>query len=224
MYVRLNLGVIQMELGDSERAERAFREAIDAGIATGVRSIALGARVNLGLLRAHVGAFDEALELVRTARAEYETLGDARMTGIALNYEALAHLLRGEPADAERAAARATAALEPLPTTRADALATHARARVALGRADEALELATAAHAVLAEHGTLDDGEMRVRLAWIEALIASGDAPRAREALHEATAILGERARKLGDDGLRASLLARVPENARVMSLARAVG
>src|SRR5207248_5286132 len=56
MYVRVNLGVIQMGLGDFERAEKALREAIDAGLATGVTSIAIGARVNLGLLRGYLGA------------------------------------------------------------------------------------------------------------------------------------------------------------------------
>ncbi|HEY1960541.1 MAG TPA: protein kinase [Polyangiaceae bacterium] len=221
MYVRLNLGVVQMELGDFERAERAFHEAIAAGIATGVRSIAIGARVNLGLLRAYRGAFDEGLEIVRGARAEYEKLGDQRMMGFARNYEALIALLRGDFPAAERDASVAAEALGPIPTSRADALGIRARALLALRRTQEAFGVASEAFAILTEAGSVDDGDVRVRLAWIEALLASGAHEEGRAVLAATQAKLDERARRLDDPELRAFFLERVPENARVMALAR---
>jgi len=220
MYVRVNLGVIQMELGDFERAERAFREAIDAGLATGVVAIAVGARVNLGLLRGYLGDFDEGLALVRGARAFYQKLGDDRMMGIARTYESILLLARGDATAAEAEAAGAAATLTAIATSRADALAARARALLVLGRAEEALRDAESAHAVLAELGSVDDGETRIRLAYVEALAASGDA-RLAPALAETVAKIEDRARRLADPELRRFFLERVPENARVLALAR---
>ena len=220
MYVRVNLGVIQMELGDFERAERAFREAIDAGLATGVVSIAIGGRVNLGLLRGYLGAFDDALELVGEARDAYEKLGDDRMTGIARTYAALVHLARGDFASAEIEASTAIDALAAIPTSRADALAARARARIALGNPRGALADSAEAFAVLTEIGSVDDGDVRIRAAHAEALFANGEHDRARALVRETFAKLTARAEKL-DPALRASFLTRVPENARIAWLAQ---
>jgi tetratricopeptide (TPR) repeat protein len=222
MYVRVNLGVIQMELGDFENAERVFREAIDAGVATGVTSIAVGARVNLGLVRAHLGAHDEGLTLVRDAADEYACLGDHRMMGIARTYAALVSTSRGDYETAESEAREAIDALASIQTSRADALAALARALLALDRKSEALEASTAAYAVLAELGSVDDGDVRIRLAHIEALFATDKTESARALLAETADKLLARANKL--NALRASFLERVPENARVMTLARAQG
>ena len=219
MYVRVNLGVIQMELGDFERAEAAFREAIDAGIATGVTSIVIGARVNLGLLRGYGGAYEEGLALVREAAAAYDKLGDHRMMGIARTYAALILVLQNEFAAAEAECFVAIAALASIQTSRADALAARSRALIGLGRSFEALAASTEAFAILTELGSVDDGDVRVRLAHIEALFATGDESAARSLLIDTKEKLVARANKLNDADLRAFFLERVPENARVMSL-----
>ncbi len=220
MYVRVNLGVIQMELGDFEHAEAVFREAIEAGIATGVTSIAIGARVNLGLLRAYLGATDEGLALVRDAASAYEKLGDERMLGIAQTYAAIILIARGDFADAEREAAIAVETLASIPTSRADALATRARALVALDRNFEALAASTEAWAILQELGSVDDGDVRIRLAHVEALQSTGETDAARALLAETKDKLAARASKLTNASLRESFLARVPENARIFVLA----
>jgi tetratricopeptide (TPR) repeat protein len=221
MYVRVNLGVIQMELGDFTRAEIAFREAMEAGVATGVASIAIGARVNLGLLRAYLGAYDEGLALVRSAQAEYDKLGDNRMMGIARTYTGLVLLARGDALGAEVEARAAADVLESIPTSRADALGTRARALLALGQTDAALACAKQAHGILVELGSVDDGDVRTRLAYIEALLAAGHEPEAAALLVETREKLETRARNLRDEGLRTLFLSQVPENARVAALCK---
>jgi tetratricopeptide (TPR) repeat protein len=219
MYVRVNLGVIQMELGDFERAERAFREAIDAGVTTGVTSIAVGGRINLGLVRAYLGAFDEGLALVRGAQAQYEKLGDDRMMGIARTYAALVLLARGDAAASEVEAAAAAEALTAIATSRADALGTRARALLILGRPEEALACSSEAYGVLTDVGSVDDGDVRTRLAHIEALLATHRTAEGRTILRATVERLELRAMNLRDPELRKLFLERVPENARVMAL-----
>ncbi len=224
MYARVNLGVIQMELGDYDRAERVFREAVDAGIATGVVSITIGARVNLGLLRAYLGFHDEGLGLVRAAQVAYEKLGDDRMAGIARTYAALILLGRGDAAAAEVDAAASAQILVSIATSRADALGTRARALLELGRNDEALVASTEAFGVLSSLGSVDDGDVRIRLAHVEALLANGRTSEGSALLAETAERLSMRTRKLDDAHLRQCFLERVPENVRLMSLARELG
>jgi tetratricopeptide (TPR) repeat protein len=220
MYVRVNLGVIHMELGDFERAERDFHEAIEAGLATGVTSIVVGGRINLGLVRALLGAEDEGLALVRGAQAEYEKLGDDRMMGIARTYAALIMLARGDVAAAEVEAASAADALVAIATSRADALGTRARALLILGRAEEALVCSSEAYAVLVDVGSVDDGDVRTRLAHIESLLATHHEREGRAILRDTVARLETRAKNLREPELRKLFLERVPENVRVMELA----
>ncbi len=219
MYVRVNLGVIHMELGDFERAERVFRDAIDAGVATGVTSIAVGGRINLGLVRAYLGAFDEGLALLKGAQAEYEKLGDNRMMGIARTYVALVLLARGDAAAAEIEAGAAADALSAIATSRSDALGTRARALLALGRLDEALACSTEAYKVLTDVGSVDDGDVRTRLAHVEALLATNRAEEGQKLLKDTVERLEARARNLRDPELCKLFLERVPENARIMAL-----
>jgi len=221
MYVRVNLGVIQMGLGDFEGAEKALLAAIDAGVATGVAAIAIGARVNLGLLRAYLGFPDEGVALVRETCEAYAHLGDGRMMGIARTYAALALLVKGDAAGAEKEAAEAAKELAAIPTSRADALATRARALLALHRNDEALALSTEAFALLSELHTVDDGEMRIRLAHAEALVACDQTERGRALLAESVEKIRARAKKLDPD-LAKKFLGRVPEVSRLMWLASA--
>jgi tetratricopeptide (TPR) repeat protein len=219
MYVRVNLGVIQMGLGDFERAEKAFREATLAGLATGVTSIAIGARVNLGLLRAYLGAPDEGLALVRETCQAYAHLGDGRMMGIARTYAALVLLTKGDAAGAEAEAAEAAKELAAIPTSRADALATRARALLALKRNDEALACSTEAFELLSSLRTVDDGEMRIRLAHAEALLACDRIERGRAVLADTVEKVRARAKRLTPD-LAKSFVERVPEVSRIMWLA----
>jgi tetratricopeptide (TPR) repeat protein len=219
MYVRVNLGVIQMGLGDFESAEAAFHEANAAGLATGVVAIAIGARVNLGLLRAYLGSPDEGLALVRATIDAYTHLGDERMMGIARTYTALVLLVKGDAAGAEAEAAEAAKELAAIPTSRADALATRARPLLALKRNEEALACSTEAFNLLADLRTVDDGEMRIRLAHSEALLACDRVERGRALLAESVQKIRARASKL-DPTLAKKFLERVPEVSRLMWLA----
>ncbi len=223
MYVLVNQGVIRMGVGDFERAEKALREAALASVATGVISIAIGARVNLGLLRAYLGFPDEGVALIRETYEAYAHLGDARMMGITRTYVALALLVKGDAAGAEAEAAAAAKELAAIPTSRADALATRARALLVLERNDEALALSTEAFDLLSELQTVDDGEMRIRLAHVEALLACHQIERGRALLGEAIQKVRARAKRL-DAELAKNFFERVPEVSRLMWLASTYG
>ena len=219
MYVRVNLGVIQLELGDFEGAEVALREAMEAGIATGVASIAIGGRVNLGLLRGYRGAHDEGLALLRGAGTEYGKLGDHRMLGVARTYAAIVLLERGEPADVVQAEVEARAAAETLAaiaTSHADALGVHARALLALGRPDEALARAEEAFATLRELGAIDDGDVHTRLAYAECLLAAGRRDEAVGIVDDALLRVDTRGQNLREPRIREAFLTRVSENVRL--------
>jgi hypothetical protein len=136
-------------------------------------------------------------------------------------YVALALLAKGDAASAEVEAAEAAKELAAIPTSRADALATRARALLALKRNDEGLALSTEAFTLLAELHTVDDGEMRIRLAHCEALLACNQIERGRAVLAESVQKVRTRANKL-DAGLAKKFLERVPEASRLMWLASA--
>jgi hypothetical protein len=109
---------------------------------------------------------------------------------------------------------------------RAGALAARARALLGLGRPGEALEEARRAMATLEELGPNKMGELEayVRVALIEALLASNDRRAAREEAQHAKERLAARAALIGDTTLRESFLSQVPEHARTRALAIDLG
>src|SRR5262249_34711471 len=128
-------------------------------------------------------------------------------------------LVKGDAASAEAEAAESAKELEAIPTSRADALATRARALLALSRNDEALASSTEAFALLAELRTVDDGAMRIPLAHSGPLLACDPVARARALLAEPAQKIRGRAEKLAPS-LAKKFLECVPEVSRLMWLA----
>jgi hypothetical protein len=92
---------------------------------------------------------------------------------------------------------------------------------LARGHPDVALASAIRGRAVLDDLGTMDEGESVVRLAYVEAMLAVGRHADARVEAARARARLFERAAAIHDDALVRSFLGAVPENARLLELAR---
>lgn len=90
-----------------------------------------------------------------------------------------------------------------------------------MGKTREALRDATETRGILDLLGGLEVGEALVRLVHAEALGASGDHDAALKAITDAATRLLARADKL-EGAMREGFLARVPENARTLALARA--
>jgi hypothetical protein len=90
----------------------------------------------------------------------------------------------------------------------------------ARGRHDEALARAEEGMALLAELGTIDQGETRLRLVHARALMAAGRSEEATRAITAARDRLKEMASKIKDRAWTVSFLENVPENALTLRLA----
>ena len=89
---------------------------------------------------------------------------------------------------------------------------------------DQALARATEAYAAVDAKAYVEDGEATVRLAYAEALLASGHRADAVFVLADAMAWLQSRAQTLDDFNLRTSFLERIPEHRRIRELAANLG
>jgi hypothetical protein len=138
------------------------------------------------------------------------------MEALARTYLAMALALSGDHEGAAREVIAVAEDPGTTPASRAHARAILADVRLAEGRADEALEAARTAMEILGSMETIEEGEMRIRLSWAEALAATGDHAGARAALEEARQRLFTQAGRIADPERRRSFLHRVPENARI--------
>jgi hypothetical protein len=175
----------------------------------------------LSWLHADRGALDEAralaIELCESSRAHRDRRGEGR--GRWAHAEVLRRTGALDAAERELDAALALA----MPLDSPGVVATLSALRLAQGRAGDALAAAEDAMARCAAMGGC--GMFRgafVRLAHAEALHATGAHGAARHAIADARARLAAIADKIADPGYRASFLAGVPENARILALADA--
>ncbi|WP_438001753.1 protein kinase [Sorangium sp. So ce185] len=215
--IRANVGFIYAELGELEAAEAALRAALEAADRMGLRELATVALHNLGHVLGQLGKLDEAQLVEGRAVEAFQQRGDLRMEGVARTYLAKIALLSGDAATAEREASAAEAALRVAPRLRAPAMAVRARALLAGGQVAAALGAARAAFGELAALGSLEEGESLVRLAYAEALAASGAHAEADAVLADARESLLARAQRIADPRRRERFLTAVPENARIV-------
>ncbi len=218
---RANLGFALLVAGENDEGETALRRAIVENEELDARDSVAAARHNLGLALLRRGAIEEALREETLALESFAERGNLRLAGASRIY--LAHILR-TAGDLERAEAEARVAiveLENQPLIRPFAVAMLAWVLVARGTTAEALSTARAAFDAF-RAGPIDEGEAIIRLAWAEALRASGDEPAALAAITDARAALEARAARMPDEAMRASFLTAIPEHARTFELAAA--
>jgi tetratricopeptide (TPR) repeat protein len=219
--LRSMLGLACAELGAYDRAEAEIRRARST---LAMEPWFMGSRhvwvlADKGEVEA---AVTTAGELLRGAPAQ-EGTPTVALTGVAEGFvrSVLAHALRLR-GDVEGSAreAEASLSLPPLvPRQRDETLATLAAARLAQGRAAEALALAREA---MRGQGLAALHEAFIRLVYVEALDAVGDRAGAEAALALARDRILAMAAKIEDAGLARSFLEDVADNARTLSLASA--
>jgi len=210
------VGLALLLLGDGEGAVRTLETTLATAERLGLALAVAAARNNLGAALARVGRLAEARRVEEQAVRDFAQQQDARTEGASRIYLAEILLASGDAEAAAREAARSVELLAGAPLTRPYALATLARARLADGRAVEALELATEAMQNVAE---VEEAEATVRLVHAEALDAVGEKAAAREAIVVASNRLHERAARISDATLRESFLHGVPDNAHTLAL-----
>lgn len=208
-------------VGDDAAAEPLLRRASALGERAGMRAIVAEAKHNLTHVLLRQGGCSEACVVGRDAADIYADAGNVRMERATRIYLALALLACG---DVPAALEQALAAAEPipaLPQIRAHALAVVAQVHLAAGRAAEALAAAAEAERYVAGGGRLEEGEFLVSLSFIEGLFAAGEEARALAALAAARESVLSRGATIDDDTARARFFTGVPENARLLALAR---
>jgi serine/threonine protein kinase/tetratricopeptide (TPR) repeat protein len=217
---RMNLGFAYAELGAYEKAEEALREAYGGAKKMGLRTVMAWAENNLGNVLGLLGRYEEAKEIESRAITAGVAQGDPRLEGNSRIYLSAILYRAGDRDGALLEARRAVHLLGSIPSLRALALASEARAALALDRPLEAQLPAKEAMDQLEELGALEEGESLVRLAYAESLFASGQSERAITALSRARDRLYIRAARIVDAEFRSSFVSAVPENARTLMLA----
>ncbi len=221
---RSNLGFGYTEIGAFDDAAVVLRATIASAVRMRLPYVELLAKHNLGLALARLGHLDEACQLESEAADKLTSQGYPLLGAISRVYLALALILGGNYAAAEKEVLVAEGLLSDKPAA-AYAAAIHAESLLGQGRFAEALAQAERGMQIVSSHGgTVDEGESIVRLAHARALQAAGDVEGARAAIRAASDRLYERASGIRDDDVRRSFLERVPENAATLAMAREVG
>jgi tetratricopeptide (TPR) repeat protein len=216
---RANIGNAYMQLGAFSKAERVLRQALTVAEPMKLSFVA-PVRANLGFALARLGHLSEALAIETEAVQRCVEQGYRRFEAAARIYLAEILALQGALVEAEAQAHQAEACLPQTPAIRAHALATLASILLQRGEASLALPKATDAMGILESLDGVEEGEALIRLVYIQALQATGDAAEADRRIAEAVERLRVRADKIGDPRYRRSFLQTVPENAATMALA----
>ncbi|MBI2394511.1 MAG: protein kinase [Deltaproteobacteria bacterium] len=219
--VSVPVAYYDLMLGDNQRAIDALLHAIADAERMGLGSVVASAKHNLGFALARIGRIGEGVAVEREALAASAAQGDRSLEGAAHLYLAWIHMRASEYEGAEREAEHALLLVSPIPPLRAYALSMLADSRLRRGAAVEALEIAARAREIVDGLGNREDCEAQVLLVHAEALRAAGRDSDARAAILDARARVHVAASRIANDALRASFLAEVPENARIMTLAR---
>jgi tetratricopeptide (TPR) repeat protein len=207
-------------VGQYDRAEAAARSSLATAERLGLASTAY-AKQTLGHVLMRLGRLEDAERIEVESSSDFERQGNMHMFGGSLSYVAIARLLAGDPGGAEERARHSLEVIADVPPLRCHTLGLLADALLAQGRVDHALATSTEALELLTSLGTIDEGEHHVRLVHAEALRAAGRDDEARTVLEGAKQRLLERAEAIAHDEWRTSFLERVPENARILALAR---
>ena len=215
-----NVGYGELMIGAFDRAERSLKEAIEISAQIGLHQVTSQAQHNLGLALARQGKLDEARRVETAALVAFEAQGNRRLAAAAKNYLALIEIAAGNHAAAVRHARDAISAAHDKPGSLCGYHGTLSHAYRLAGFASHALDAANEAMRLIATHGRPEEGEVAVRLAYAEALHATGAVDDARKAIADARERVLSSAEKIGDPERRRTFLERVVENAATFARA----
>jgi tetratricopeptide (TPR) repeat protein len=207
-------------LGDRARAEVRFRENVALCERLGLHASALYARFLLVLFLSgspEPRQREEALALAAIPGIE----GVDFYVGLADTAKARVAAAGGDLTEAEARAREACKRLAPIFFFQLLARTQLARVLLAQGRAAEAREVAAQGVQRLEQSGSEGTGAVGLRLALAEAYLAEGDTQAGEAALRRALQCVRTRAGDIPEAVARERFLHAVPENARVLELAR---
>jgi tetratricopeptide (TPR) repeat protein len=215
-----NVGYGELMLGAFDRAERSLREAIAISSQIGLHQVTAQAQHNLGLAVARQGRLDEGRKIELAALDAFEAQGNRRMVAAAHNYLAMIEIAQRDFTEAIAHARSAVDAASDKPGALSIYRGTLANAHRLANHVAAALAEATRAIELVETHGRPEEGEAAVRLAYAEALHASGAVDKARRAIADAAHRLRIAAAKISDPERRRTFLECVVENAATLDRA----
>jgi tRNA A-37 threonylcarbamoyl transferase component Bud32/tetratricopeptide (TPR) repeat protein len=216
---RVSVGYAYNEIGAYAEAEKALRAAIAVAEPMGLDNAVGTARAQLGRTLGRQGKLEEARAMLATAIEALRRQKNLRLAAVATRYLAWVLAAQGNAEGAEQEARSAVAALDGANAMLGDALAMLSAAQLARGAVAQARETASRGMVALDAAGKTAVGEAAIRLASVEAQLASGERDGARAALVTAKDRLAARARTIHDPHLRRTFLEDVAENAATVRL-----
>jgi tetratricopeptide (TPR) repeat protein len=219
---RAYVGYDELILGAFPRAEHSLREAIVIAERLGLHQVTAHAQHNLGLVLARMGKLDEGREIETQAIRSLDAQGHRRLALTARNYLALIEIEAGNFAAAMQSITEAIENSSDMQSAVSPYYATASMACRLAGDNVGALAHATRAVELVKQHGLPEEGHIAIQLAHAQALHATGSLDEARRVIGEAAKEVRATAEKIQDPAWRASFLEAVPENAEVITLARA--
>ncbi|MEM1022572.1 MAG: protein kinase [Myxococcota bacterium] len=214
-------GQDRLRLGDIRGARRTLDAARQEARAMGLPHVEAVLTCRVGHAAAREGQLEGSEDEIARATRAFLALKDTRNEGIARFYMAFLQRFRRRLEQARQEAERARQLLDGFPSLLPTARAVLARVLLDFDERDEALEEASLAHEALEAGRLVEEGDMFIYLALARALEATEQWPRLDEILWSARTLLLRRADLIGPPSLRTSFLVRVPENAKILALAR---
>jgi tetratricopeptide (TPR) repeat protein len=216
----VNLGNNLRELGQYEESAKVTRRSLEQVTRLNIVHAIDSNSIILALALARLGQMDEAEQLIESLSSDTIQQRMRNCLG-----RALFALYASRPADGLDEANQLLMLVDRNPELgahRSIGLAIRARALLDLHRPHEAFAAAQSAMELLESAGSLELGEALLRLTHAEALSAIGDSARAREVIASAQAWVLQKAAHIESSSWRQGFLERVPENRRILELARA--
>jgi tetratricopeptide (TPR) repeat protein len=219
LAVQIFIGMNAWFLGDLARADRELRATLvvdqELGLLSPLRTYFFAETL------ADRGQLEEARRVAAGLVDAGSALGITMLEARGRAALATVLLRQGDLDAAEREALASIDLLAGMRLEQTAARAVLAAARLAKGRADEALAGAREAMAACESLGSFGLRGALVRLVFAEALWAAGDRDGARAAITAAGDRLKSRAAAIPDAAISRSFLESVPENARTLDLVR---
>ncbi|ACY14484.1 serine/threonine-protein kinase PknK [Haliangium ochraceum] len=210
------------ELGYFDHAAALGERNMEFCRQSGIQQAITYGKVNLGYILSYCeGRLPDARRLLLESIEECRQVGNPRLEGWAQGHLTWVNHQAGAHEAAERGAARAVELLPKSPGLQAWTMAARARALLALGQPQPAIQHAREAMRLLDQLGGLLQGESLPPLVLAQALHASGDHEAAIMAIRDAAVRLHRRAGRLPEPAWRTHFLA-MPQNALTLQLAAA--
>ncbi|MDI1446063.1 serine/threonine-protein kinase [Polyangium sp. 6x1] len=212
-------------MGQREKAEALAREARTLAQRVGDPLMSAQVTSTMQWILMMLGGERDAEELARLARESIDLYPASTLFArFARGCLASALLHEGDLAGAEAEAREAREALSTMPSYRLPASTFLVTSLLRQGRAAEAREIAEQELARLSAQGCMGITESRLRLAVVEARMATGDIEATRGALGVAREGLLSTAARIEDPEFRRSFLEDVPVHRRTLALAEELG